>query len=342
LSQQRRKHTNGFTNVKPLAVLACALLMGAASPASTEDEKPELTLLGGPELSGRYQITAKRLAKELEKNFDVTTKTSIGSDEPIKKVLSDPNTIALVQRDRFDLFMAQDELAEKQLEFYGSVPSCLFVAVRDASPWMLPSHELGGIKPNAIDVGPMEGDTYTSLASILTSSPVLANATMDYRGGARALSMLRVGKIDAYLFIDRPSFYSPTISQIFDDEQLALTTNILGFFKGASDSELKGFVPTEIDMVSDLPWKKDFTMTTLCTSTGLLVNNDLGYETLDKIILPVSEGALDEQTIISLSKVTYAYDYVRTLIQELWDFIVAFFNYFTSMPGSNMPKNEAV
>jgi len=325
-----------------LAILGLALVMIGPSPVVADETRPKLTLLSGPELSGRHQVTARRLSKELEKNFDITTKTSIGSDEPIKAVLNDPSIIALVQRDRFDLFMAQDELAEKKLEFYGSVPSCLFVAVRDASPWMLPSHELGGIKPNAIDVGPIEGDTYTSLASILNSSPVLADAAMDYRGGARALSMLRVGKIDAYLFIDRPSFYSPIISQITEDEQLALTTNILGFFKGASDSQLKGFVPTEIEMVSDLPWKKDVTMTTLCTSTGLLVNNELGYEALDKIILPVSEGALDEQTIISMSKITFAYDYVRSLIQELWDFIVGIFNYFTSMPGSNMPRNEAV
>ena len=341
MSRLYKKHTNGFPSVKPLAILGCAVLLLGGFHASAEDKPPRLTLLSGPELSGRHHVTAKRLSDELEKNFHITTKTTIGSDNSIKAVLSDPNTIALVQRDRFDLFMAQDELAEKKLEFYGSVPSCLFVAVRDASPWMLPSHELGGITPSAIDVGPIEGNTYTSLASILTSSPVLANATMDYRGGARALSMLRVGKIDAYLFIDRPSFYSPKISQIFEDEQLALTTNILGFFKGASDGQLNGFVPTEIELVSDLPWKKNFTMTTLCTTSGLLVNNDLGYDILDKIILPVSEGALDEETIISMSKITFAYDYVRSLIQGLWDFIVGIFNYMT-MPGSNMPRNEAV
>ena len=113
-----------------LAVVAVGALVGPAA------SQTEVTILTGPTRSAIAEVFGPRLAQMLEPTVEAKLQSTSGSWESLQAVAADPSKVAFAQRDLYQRLVDERGLQDK-LEFYGSIPVCLFAAARTGSPLTL-------------------------------------------------------------------------------------------------------------------------------------------------------------------------------------------------------------
>lgn len=329
--------TSIYREVMYSAWLLMFTLLYVVSPLNSrvgfaQESQTELTFLSGGLMQDTENDIYQRILDELSDDFHIKQEVSLGSYQALEMVWGRPNSVAIVQRNIFDMFRQDVPLSADTLEIYGSRPICLFAVLRKNMVNSLTSNKDNEISVKAFSLGPRDGDTAISLQRVIPTAPIISSARADYRGGTRAISALRDGNVDVHFFMDFPTLEQDSMRRIIDDDSLDLAPNILTFLKGANGASLLGFLPTEVELRADGFWEPKRSIRTICTSVGLVVNNTLPYQKLDKIVRPISEGYLEEGVIISLGKVRRYIDDLSDWMKDIWSRLVQAWEVFWGGP----------
>lgn len=252
-----------------------------------------ITLYAGPERSGAFALFARRLTDAMQGERTLVPIASRGTQENLEALISDPTAIGFAQYDNFRRFVDGMSPDEPRLEFYGDVPFCVLAVGRANGPWVLPPDELpADLQPERIDIGPEDADAATSLGPLIATAPKLSNATVEYRGGSRALSRLRQRATDILFLIEYPHQRAPIVGDVLSSDDVAFLPSPAMFFTGAQSDVQGAFVPTQISIPGDGLFAGRAEINTVCTPFGIVINPLGDPDTLDFIVSAITHGTL--------------------------------------------------
>ena len=229
-----------------------------------------------------------------------TISFTLGSTGPgvLPAVLADRNRLAFAQRDGLAAFRSTANGAAA-LEIYGDVPACAVALVRRNG--LLQSHvDLLAARRNAetvrVDVGPADGWTAATMSNLSSLDATLAHATVEHRGGARALSRVISGETDMLVAMAYGPALDPAITRALEDGALqpatVFTDNLIRL------ATVHG-LPYSTGTVA-LPGAGLFAgmqdYGTICTSLGVVVNADADNVVAETVARIAVSGTLTPST----------------------------------------------
>ena len=219
------------------------------------------------------------IAAELSANvgsryrFDVSLADS--DSDVVQHVANDPRSICVVQHDTYLRDMRARRADGTHLELYGDLPACLVVVAGKGS-WLRSYGDLIAASHGpavTMDVGPENGRVAHMLEALQSADPMLARLSLEHRGGARALSRVVSGEIDAAMLLLQPPFADAPLDQLVNSGQVELVpfdvpALVAGAFEGGSPYRSRDI------RLGDEGWfssGRDYQA--ICTSVGVIVNS---------------------------------------------------------------------
>jgi hypothetical protein len=273
-----------------LAVGLVALDGGASAAAPADGGR--VTILTGPTRSAVSEIFGPRLAQALRPAFSVDVQVAPGSWENLEAVAADPSVVAFSQLDLYQQFVAERGL-ENVIEYYGSIPACVFAAVRIGSPLTLGlDGDMSAVALRTVDTGPINGDTALTYELLQERVPAMRELDVEHRGWSRALARLAQGDLDLFVFVEYPSAAAPLVRDVLDNTRVVLLDNVADVLGPVPLAENAPYVPTQASIAPGGWLDERYVGQTLCTSLGIVIHRDGDPQVLEAVVHAATNGAL--------------------------------------------------
>jgi hypothetical protein len=272
-------------------VAGLAVLAGGASAAAAAGAT-KVTILTGPTRSAVFQIFGPRLAEALPPAFAVDVQVAPGSWENLEAVAADPAVVAFSQLDLYERFVAERGL-ENVLEYYGSIPVCLFAAARIGSPVTLGLNgDTSPVALRTVDTGPINGDTALTYQLLQERVPAMPDLDVEHRGWSRALARLAQGELDLFLFVEYPNAAAPLVGDVLDSTRVVLLDDVADVLGPVPLADTAPYVPTQASIAPGGWLDERYVGQTLCTSLGIVIHRDGDPQVLEAVVHAATNGEL--------------------------------------------------
>jgi hypothetical protein len=263
----------GIARLTAAAILSLALhaivAHGSAEAAST--------VLASTDPADPLYAFSDRLKHSLSAALPAVLAPGSSGPGVLTAVLGDSEKVAFAQRDGLGTFLANANQPSAALEIYGEIPACPVAFVRRNA--LVRSYaDLLAAKRNGeavrIDIGPADGWTTATMSNLRALDVAWAHATVEHRGGARALSRVLSGETDMMITMAYGPLADRTLIDAMADGTIEaaplFTSNLvrlaalhgLPYSAGRVSLNGRGFFGTAHDYE------------TICTSLGVVVNPD--------------------------------------------------------------------
>lgn len=252
----------------------------------------EVTVLTGPTRSAVSEIFAPRLAQAVQPALAVDLQVAPGSWDNLEAVAADPSLVAFSQLDLYERFVAERRL-ENVLEYYGSIPVCLFAAARNGSPLTLGlDGQMSAIALRTVDIGPVNGDTALTYQLLQERMPALRELEVEHRGWSRALARLAQGELDLFVFVEYPNAEAPLVRDVLDNTRVVLLDNVADLLGPVAVTDDAPYVPTQASIPQGGWLDERYVAQTLCTSLGIVIHRDGDPQVIEAVVHAATSGAL--------------------------------------------------
>jgi hypothetical protein len=277
---------------KSLTLVAGLVALAVGAPAGVLADVAKVTVLTGPTRSAVSEIFGPRLVRALPPAFSVDLQVAPGSWENLEAVAADPGVVAFSQLDLYQRFVAERGL-EDALEYYGSIPVCLFAAARTGSPLTLGlDGQMSAIALRTVDTGPVNGDTALTYELLQERMPALRDLAVEHRGWSRALARLAQGDLDLFVFVEYPNAEAPLVRDVLDNTRVVLLDNVADVLGPVPVTDAAPYVPTQASIPQGGWLDERYVAQTLCTSLGIVIHRDGDPQVLEAVVHAVTNGAL--------------------------------------------------
>lgn len=184
-------------------------LFGAIAPLQAAP-----ALLASTDTADPLTGFGERLHQALPSNLSVTRAPSPNGPAVLSAVLADPEKIGFAQRDGMPALRASGERTSAALEIYGDLPACAVALVRRNAP-VRSYADMLAMRRNSevlrVDIGPADGWTAATMTNLRALDATWGHASIENRGGARALSRILSGETDMLVVMAYGTAIDPTL-----------------------------------------------------------------------------------------------------------------------------------
>ena len=292
--------------------LLLCLVMTGTSFAAGDRGQDRVFLFSGATVGSGQEALAFQLRDLLSNDYRVLPSRTESNLEAITAIAEDPSLVGLSRLDIFVDYVSKHADLAGQLELYGEIPVCAFIATRSGTTLDQSSpNEVSSSR--SIDIGrPGDLDTHFMVNSIWPETLVREDnqqSKVEQIGGYRALEKVSLGLLEASVFIEIPDLSVPRLKYVYEHPALELTGVTNGVLEDQahlgwevdSDLGVRGYIPTTISM--ELPgWlPKTMNIRTICTSLGVLINNQVStpedHRYIDAVVASISKDSLFAESL---------------------------------------------
>jgi len=293
-------------------VFSCLVVTGT-SYAAGERGQDRVFLFSGATVGGGQEVLAFQFRDSLSNDYRVLPSRTESNLETIAAIAEDPSLVGLTRLDIFVDYVSKHAGLAGQLELYGEIPICAFIATRSGTALdQLSANEVSSSR--SIDVGrPGDLDTHFMVNSIWPETLAMEDnpqSKLEQIGGYRAFEKVSLGSLEASVFIEIPDLSMPLLKYVYEHPALELTgvTNSVleegqAHLGWELDSDLgaRGYIPTTISMQSPGWLPNTMNIRTICTSLGVLINNQVStpedHRYIDAVVASISKDTLFEASL---------------------------------------------
>ena len=277
------KYYLGRMSIVVILLTVAAQSSGYAEQGITAQQR--VFLFSGAAIGSGQELLANEFRDRLDPDFNVQVSRSVDNASIIESISEDPAVVGLVRLDFFADYLSQNPDALGKFDLYGEVPICIFAAVRSNDSEAGENVPSSQTATQLIDLGPQsDKDTMFMIESIWPEIKVFLVANppiFEFLGGYRALDRVAKGLTEAAIFVAMPEHPSPRLNFIHQHPGLKLagmpTRPSAQGDQPWNDLGSRGYIPTTVSVQLGGWLSKEVRINTVCSSLGLLVNN----ETLD-------------------------------------------------------------
>ena len=215
-----------------------------------------------------------------EFGFKPIIQTSKGSGENADRVAEGSAQIGFVQADAYQFWRSKNPNGAQVTDIAGDLgKECVFVAVKEDGKIDGPSDLKEGTK---LAIGEPDSGSYATWSYLQTLVPAYGKVETYAKGGNRMLAKVKTGEIDAFLWVaakDKPNSFLDTVMQ--SDSGL----KVIDMASWHVNDKLPNgkSVYTKEDSIVKSGFFTGKSVSTACTSTLVITNNDASDELLDTV-----------------------------------------------------------
>lgn len=285
-----------LSRVSRLAAFA-TLSFAMLAPVGRSIAATPIEILASGDLADPLASFGDRLKDALSATLPASLAPGSSGPGVLSAVATDRDRVAFAQRDGLAAFRANGNGASAALEIYGDVPACAVALVRRNG--MVRSHaDLLAARRNAepvrVDVGAADGWTAATMAQLSTLDTALAHATIENRGGARALSRVLSGETDVLVVMAYGPAMDRALVDALESGALEPATIFTGNLMRLAALHALPYAAGRVPLASPgmLAGARDHE--TICTSLGVVVNADANRLLAEAVARIAVSGGLAE------------------------------------------------